>query len=138
MRFSALVAFGALAVGAHASAVDNCGALGVLKVDLAALPAGVDPSAVRKCKEHPLGRGGPPAKAAASPPTALEKRAQCYFNAAYGCNAGYCWKVCNLSGGGQWCWTAWDKGLGAWRTCERKEDCVPDAAADCGGECACH
>lgn len=112
--------------------------MGVLKVDLASLPAGVDPAAVRKCKEHPLGRTGPHAPAVEGPGALSKaKRAQCYFSSSYGCNSGFCWTVCDLNGGGKWCWTAWDKGLGAWRTCSTKDDCKPDAGAACGGECSC-
>ncbi|KAF4595684.1 IDI-2 precursor [Ophiocordyceps camponoti-floridani] len=52
MKFSSsifLVALQAAGVlSTPASAADECGALGVLKVDLSKLPAGVDPKAIRK------------------------------------------------------------------------------------------
>ena len=38
-----------------AEAEAECGALGVMKFDLADLPEGVTPADVRKCVDHPLG-----------------------------------------------------------------------------------
>ncbi|RAL03018.1 uncharacterized protein BO80DRAFT_423469 [Aspergillus ibericus CBS 121593] len=35
---------------------EECGALGVMEVDLASLPEGVTAADVRKCRDHPLGR----------------------------------------------------------------------------------
>ncbi|GJN67949.1 hypothetical protein PLICBS_001991 [Purpureocillium lilacinum] len=37
-----------------ADAAKRCGRLGVMKIDPADLPAGVDPSEVRMCADHPL------------------------------------------------------------------------------------
>ncbi|EJD47258.1 hypothetical protein AURDEDRAFT_62495, partial [Auricularia subglabra TFB-10046 SS5] len=111
---------------------ENCGALGVLKVDLAKLPEGVDPAAIRQCKQHPLGHAGPRnGTSAAVEDGALSKRA-CWYGDSYGCTDGYCYKSCNTKGSGQWCWQAWDKGWGQWRTCAGKGDCKPNKSSDCG------
>ena len=95
----------------------------------------MDPHAVRHCKEHPLhnATAAGPVSESASPglTTSLHKR-QCYYADAYGCTNGYCWKQCNTPGSGQWCWTAWNQGWGAWRTCAGRGDCNLISTADCG------
>ncbi|EJD47237.1 hypothetical protein AURDEDRAFT_113504 [Auricularia subglabra TFB-10046 SS5] len=122
MHFTTLIALATVAIGVSAGVAEDCGALGVFKPE--SLPAGVDPAAVRPCKEHPLGNVTQPAGS-------LDKRA-CWFGDPYGCTDGYCWKTCNTQGSGQWCWTAWDGGWGGWRTCASNSDCSPNSSADCG------
>ncbi|EJD47239.1 hypothetical protein AURDEDRAFT_102628 [Auricularia subglabra TFB-10046 SS5] len=104
-----------------------------MDVDLATLPEGVDPTAIRKCKELPSGGN------ITAPTGALDKR-DCYNGPlTYGCGVDnhICWKTCNTAGSGQWCWTAWNKGFGAWRSCAQDQDCFPSVDADCGqGGCA--
>ncbi|KAF9464027.1 hypothetical protein BDZ94DRAFT_533415 [Collybia nuda] len=57
----------------------------------------------------------------------------CVTGFPYGCDGGYCWKVCDSVGG--WCWTAKDGGTGDWETCSTFRDCNTDMA--CGiGNCA--
>ncbi|KAF6831570.1 hypothetical protein CMUS01_07306 [Colletotrichum musicola] len=111
----------------------ECGDLQVMSHD--SLPANVDPSQVRKCKEHPL-RLSPNVKGhqlsgTAEDGSALERR-DCWYGNPFGCSDGYCWKTC--LGDGRWCWTAWDNGFGNWQTCAADGECDPKEHpnANCG------
>jgi hypothetical protein len=128
--------------------VVECGDLDVMTVDPADLPAGVAPSDVRKCLDHPLGRNRHVKGASLAPLDAvdasfynsagdtdtspveartdglggLQERA-CYKDAPFGCSGGYCWKACGDTNKGEWCWTAEKAGLGAWIKCSKWQDC---------------
>ncbi|GKT65559.1 hypothetical protein ColTof4_03675 [Colletotrichum tofieldiae] len=114
-------------------AASNCGDLGVMSYTGPSL-AGVDAVTTRTCREHPLrvDSGFPPKLAAR----------ECWFGDDYGCTKGYCWEKCE--GDGKWCWTAWNHGLGKWRSCSGKEDCAPNDTSACGQGgcddcgCSCH
>src|SRR5947207_513870 len=62
LSFIGLLATSAIAspasaeAAAEAALAAECGSLGVMKYDMAELPEGVDPSGIRRCAEHPLGR----------------------------------------------------------------------------------
>ncbi|KAK6336196.1 hypothetical protein TWF696_001759 [Orbilia brochopaga] len=140
---------GALAASTVAA---ECGSLGVLNTDN--LPAGVDPSAVRKCDGHPLGRDRAVNTALLTPATAEELQAAqnggaldarsvvkalsgratnaCWFGASSGCTKGYCWRNCGPNG--QWCWTATNSGYGDWIQCRDAGSCA-DSNAACGQGC---
>ncbi|KAL3952683.1 hypothetical protein VFPFJ_11403 [Purpureocillium lilacinum] len=104
----------------------QCGALGVMKVDTSALPAGVDPGAIRKCAEHPV----------AASPNPIAKR-DCWYGKNSGCSKGYCWKSCG--GNGQWCWTAFNDGYGNWIGCSNDNQCNTNQACGIGNckTCGC-
>ncbi|PHH75066.1 hypothetical protein CDD80_2651 [Ophiocordyceps camponoti-rufipedis] len=129
MKFSSsilLVALQAAGVlSTPGSAADECGVLGVFKVDLTKLPAGVDPNAIRKCAEHPLR-------------TSLNRR-DCWYGNASGCSKGYCYRSCGTPGSGQWCWSANNGGLGSWIGCSKDSDCNTGMACGIGGckSCGC-
>lgn len=130
----ALLAAHAQAGVAPAAAV-NCGQLGVMQYDEAALPTNVDAGEVRTCAEHPLALSlnpdllKAPVTLDGSGDSALVRRA-CVKSPDYGCTKGYCWKQC--IGGGRWCWTAWNNGFGNWQTCSQDSQCKPQAQAECG------
>lgn len=128
MRFNAAIIM-ALAQAANAistptpSEVAECGALGVTVNNDTALPPGVDPGEIRTCADHPIGHDVPLEGS-------LEKR-KCYYGSKNsGCYKGYCWKKCNGSGEGPWCWTARNEGFGGWYTCRADRDCK--TSMDCG------
>lgn len=118
----------------------ECGALGVMNWDLEDLPADVDRSQLRKCREHPhdmttLKERG-----------ILEKR-WCVSHDDGGCSkSGYCWRACkkdNNSPWYKWCWLAWTDGRGDWIPCKSNKDCEPKnigrgncAVGDCNA-CGC-
>ena len=113
-----------------------CGGLGVMNVT--GLPEGVDPSAVRTCKEHPVDDGLP----GDNPVDSLEKRKKkpgCWFGDSVGCSKGYCYKSCAQPGSGEWCWTAKNNGFGDWVKCKSSSDCDSDDACGAGGckKCGC-
>ncbi|EAW12326.1 uncharacterized protein ACLA_062930 [Aspergillus clavatus NRRL 1] len=89
---SAITAFGLVSVVSgtklsYTMAEDICGDLGVMNVT--DLPEGVDPNAVRTCKEHPEGIFQ----------KSLDKR-DCWFGSPLGCSAsGYCYKSLALVNG---------------------------------------
>ncbi|PHH66739.1 hypothetical protein CDD81_5871 [Ophiocordyceps australis] len=119
----AIYASGALLAAADTSAEAACGSLGVMQVDKAALPAGVDPNDIRQCAEHPAGKLAQP----------LSKR-DCWHGKSSGCSKNYCWKVCGENNSGQWCWTAFNKGYGKWIGCSDDSQCNTGMA--CGiGKC---
>ncbi|CRG83198.1 hypothetical protein PISL3812_00548 [Talaromyces islandicus] len=131
MKFiSAITAFGLIAMAAAATQAEaQCGDLEVLNIAEADIPAGVDPTAIRTCKNHPEG----------SAKESLSKR-KCWTGAPVGCSKnGYCYKSCGASGSGEWCWTALNGGLGDWKVCNSDEDCSSND--DCGAgnckECGC-
>ncbi|KAN0075833.1 hypothetical protein V8E54_007103 [Elaphomyces granulatus] len=108
----------------QAEAETICGDLGVM--DTTNLPEGVDPNAVRTCKEHPEGAG-----------KSLESRS-CWFKSNLGCsNGGYCYKSCAQPGSGEWCWTAANNGFGNWIICKSVSDCSPSDQCGAGGCSAC-
>ncbi|EFY84846.1 hypothetical protein MAC_09098 [Metarhizium acridum CQMa 102] len=126
-----IYAQGSLSVPASPEA--ECGSLGVMKVDPAELPEGVNASQVRKCLGHPEGHGtGRDGKQ-------LFARA-CEFKSAWGCShGGYCWKACDDENNGKWCWTAENSGYGPWIRCASYQDC--ERSTPCGqgkcDECGC-
>ncbi|PLB47061.1 hypothetical protein P170DRAFT_438773 [Aspergillus steynii IBT 23096] len=158
---SMLALSSALTLTPKGDPVVECGDLGVMTVDPADLPAGVAPSDVRKCLDHPLGRNRHVKGASLAPldavdasfyngtgdtdtspvearvdglDGALEKRA-CYKDAPYGCSGGYCWKACGDMNKGEWCWTAAKDGLGAWMKCSTWQHCGTTSYACGKGGC---
>ncbi|KAF6831569.1 hypothetical protein CMUS01_07305 [Colletotrichum musicola] len=121
--------------GVAPSAAVECGDLGIMDYDEAALPAGVVISEIRTCAEHPLALSpnvahlDTPAGPDGTGDSPLERRA-CWYGRDYGCTDGYCWKKC--IGDGRWCWTAWNKGWGNWQTCSADNQCKPTNEAGCG------
>ncbi|RDB29454.1 hypothetical protein Hypma_014810 [Hypsizygus marmoreus] len=104
---------------ADSSNDDDCATLGG-PMPKSNLPDGVITNDVRKCVGHPLGKG-------------VDAQA-CWTASPYGCSSdGYCWKVCGNNG--EWCWTAANKGQGAWLRCSTYTDC--HATDSCGGTCSC-
>lgn len=59
-----LTIYATTALSTSISAEEECGSLGVLKIDPADLPEGVTPADVRKCADHPLGHLPHPGAAA--------------------------------------------------------------------------
>ncbi|KAK1478559.1 hypothetical protein CCUS01_04905 [Colletotrichum cuscutae] len=112
--------------GIAPTAAEECGDLGVMSYTASSLDSNVDPSNIRKCREHPL-----TLKDGSSPN--LQAR-ECWFGDKYGCSKGYCWESCDRSKG-TWCWTAWNGGHGNWRTCSGKEQCAPAQQSACGKDC---
>lgn len=91
---AALSATGFVAAAADNASTDGtqCGFGGEYHPNLDALKGtNIDPSKIRKCKEHPLGSA-----------TALLGKRDCYHDAPFGCTDGYCWKQCGVAGSGQW------------------------------------
>lgn len=78
----------------NSTVADECGALGAMEVS-STLPDGILSSDVRKCARHPLGE-------LKRPGVSLSSRDEeaCVTSAAFGCDKGFCWKVCGA--GGQW------------------------------------
>lgn len=125
-----------------------CGDLGVMDIAPADLPAGVQPSEIRLCADHPMGRDREldPKKGASLAPVEDEKVApsakmlferKCSFGAPYGCSKGFCWKQCGK--GGEWCWAAGAGGTGPWKGCHSWQDCgVDDTTYGCGKNCKKH
>ncbi|KAM0271112.1 hypothetical protein ACHAQH_009199 [Verticillium albo-atrum] len=141
LGFAAVTQAAATLSSGDLSAAVLCGDLGVLTLEGNRLPAGVSPAELRMCADHPNGHDrilDPEQGASLSPmpdgavavadttsvPSsfALGERA-CYTSAPYGCSGGYCWKSCGNKAKGEWCWTAANGGLGAWKTCGRWQDC---------------
>ncbi|OAA64979.1 hypothetical protein ISF_04389 [Cordyceps fumosorosea ARSEF 2679] len=97
------------------------------------VPDGVDPYAVRVCREHPV---------SALPPDerhALEKRG-CFQGGGNGCSkSGWCFKRCDMNWSGPWCWTTKGGPLSDWKSCKRNRDC--GSKESCGGgrckDCGC-
>ncbi|KAK4094268.1 hypothetical protein Purlil1_1759 [Purpureocillium lilacinum] len=104
------------------NATELCGALGVMKLDMATLPEGVDPGAIRACAEHPLALSSSP----------IQKR-RCWRGQKGGCSHGYCYRRCGE--GGEWCWTARNRGAGAWISCKSDDECRGEEAC-AAGTCA--
>ncbi|KAK2732295.1 hypothetical protein CKAH01_02241 [Colletotrichum kahawae] len=88
---------------------------------------GVDPSQIRKCKEHPLGSNPRPEGA--------HGWGKCWDvdPGEYGCSRGYCYRACD--GDGRWCWTARNRGYGLWKTCDARADCRVADDISCGRGC---
>lgn len=117
-----------------------CGNLGVMNAT--DLPEGVDPNAVRKCKEHPEGIAKGDDNLEGVELDALEKRKKpgCWFGNSVGCSrGGYCYKSCAQPGSGEWCWTAQNNGFGDWIKCKNNWDCRPTDQCGAGGckTCGC-
>ncbi|GKZ69492.1 hypothetical protein AnigIFM50267_004701 [Aspergillus niger] len=55
LTYVLLTIYATTAVSTDISAEEECGSLGVMKIDPADLPEGVTPADVRKCADHPLG-----------------------------------------------------------------------------------
>lgn len=109
-------------IDTHAAA-DGCGNLGVM-IDNGTLPEGVDPTQLRKCVDHPLGKPDlTPRGELADTAGTLVKRVCDPGSAKWGCSNGYCWKLCGPPGSGNWCWTARDEGYGDWITCSSSTEC---------------
>ncbi|KAI7776617.1 hypothetical protein LA080_004767 [Diaporthe eres] len=123
---TAILLIAAMAKGVFSTDQDECGSLGLMVVDEAKLPAGVNASDVRKCADHPLGRRAGPGLA--------KRGGGCGGHAGRlsGCSNGYCWKDCHGIDAyigqnfGAWCWTAkGDESYGNWYPCTRDSDCKP-------------
>lgn len=134
----------AMAMGVFSADEDECGSLGMMVVDEAKLPAGVNASNVRKCVDHPLGRKAGPGL--------VKRGGGCggHGGRLSGCSNGYCWKDCHGIDAyigqnfGAWCWTAkGEEGYGNWYPCTSDSDCKPSYT--CGraftgsycGRCGC-
>ncbi|UPX19194.1 uncharacterized protein EKO05_0009463 [Ascochyta rabiei] len=140
LAFQAAGVLSARTAEEHAALVEECGDLGVLEI-----PEGADPSLYRHCAEHPIGAERQWEDASLAPEAnkprsdvANMKGAElfaraCYSGAPYGCDKGYCWKICG--DGGQWCWTALGDGGGAWRTCSVWSQCSDSQDHKCGKNC---
>ncbi|KAF4904348.1 hypothetical protein CGCFRS4_v001190 [Colletotrichum fructicola] len=150
-----------LAGVAPANAADECGQLGVMSYTAGSMDEkGVDPSQIRKCKEHPLGPNPRPegsvgtrpnyAAAAAAAEDANSNTSapltaehwwwkhgwgKCWDvdPGEYGCSRGYCYRACD--GDGRWCWTARNRGYGSWKTCDARADCRVADDISCGKGC---
>lgn len=119
----------------QAEAESLCGDLGVM--DTSNLPDGVDPNAVRTCKEHPEGKAGKTLTEGDFQVRSLESRS-CWFKDHLGCSAGgHCYKSCAQPGSGEWCWTAQNNGFGDWIGCSSVSDCSPTDQCGAGGCSAC-
>ncbi|KHO00382.1 uncharacterized protein MAM_01160 [Metarhizium album ARSEF 1941] len=122
------------AQGARSAPTDleqECGSLGVMKVDPAMLPEGVDPSRVRKCLDHPEGPGY------GYEGEKLFERA-CWDRKirSRGCSrSGYCWRSCDTPSKNYWCWAADDLGFGDWIRCSSDEHCSDPTMACAWGKC---
>lgn len=143
----ALQVAGVLSIAApDAAAAAECGPLGVMTV-----ADGADPSQVRRCVDHPIGKRRDHVWQSLAPPEYLEERSladlkgrdifaskeqECYYDAGLGCSGGYCWRACgNKPGNGKWCWTAAGDGTGNWLTCIGYIQCNPHAACGKGNQC---
>ncbi|KAJ3490650.1 hypothetical protein NLG97_g5735 [Lecanicillium saksenae] len=115
-------------------AEEECGSLGVMEAPASAYANG---GTVRKCRDHPLGKGRPIQKRGDTVlPVALDKRCSTPLNAPWGCDNGYCWKGCGLNY--EWCWTAGNYGTGDWARCSSGKDCgFDDERFTCSGGCGC-
>lgn len=137
--FIAYQAVGVLSMPSLKSlAEEECGVLGVMEWNWEELPADVDRSNLRKCKEHPIELTTPNKR-----DTSLTERA-CLPDptAEYqGCDNGYCWSSCQ--GGGKWCWLAYNGGYGDWVKCNGdpgscfniKYGCGHGSCSACGCSC---
>ncbi|PHH67344.1 hypothetical protein CDD81_109 [Ophiocordyceps australis] len=105
-----------------------CGALGVMHVNASSLPSGVSLNDVRTCTEHPL---------RASPAGPDLQRRSCWYGAKSGCADGYCWKACDASESGKWCWTSAPRGqgYGPWMRCTLDEQCTQYMPCGLGKSC---
>ncbi|RBR25332.1 uncharacterized protein FIESC28_01769 [Fusarium coffeatum] len=154
LAYAAMASSAATPVAPAAGAAAVCGDLGILNIAPGDLPEGVEPSELRLCADHPMGRNRTldPAEGASLAPmteeedlepdttpaagaSLFEERA-CYYKAPYGCSRGYCWKSCGKSRSGQWCWTASAGGGGPWNKCDKFEDCGTNRITQaCGNSC---
>ena len=134
MRFAPSFLMAALQLGAALSSpveetTGECGALGIMDVDMSKLPSSVNTSEIRTCAGHPAGTS----------PDALTKRSCYWGKKRAGCSKGYCWKKCGSNG--QWCWSAYNDGYGDWIGCNKDSQCNVNQACglgnckDCGCSC---
>ena len=122
---------------ASANAGKECGDLGIMQAP-GVLPEGINATDIRQCANHPLGRS----HVNLTPALTARAAEACETGSPYGCDQGFCWKVC--AAGGEWCWTASNGGFGPWITCSTYSDCGDDAeqfpcgtggCQDCGCSC---
>ncbi|CVK85186.1 hypothetical protein FPRO06_07658 [Fusarium proliferatum] len=153
LAYAALASSAATPASPASGAAAICGDLGILNIAPGDLPDGVEPSDLRLCANHPMGRNRTldPLEGAslapveeedldpdttAAPSASLFGERACYYKAPYGCSRGYCWKQCGKSRSGQWCWTASGMGGGPWRKCDKYEDCGTNKFTfACGNNC---
>lgn len=129
----------------------ECGSLGVMKLDASRME-GIDPTAIRRCADHPLGgrgasvditeRGMSDVNQARDEIGLVDLSTRACWNGllASGCSKGYCWRKCDLTiASGRWCWTATNNGAGAWDTCNADIDCLLTLSCSVGdcGACGC-
>ncbi|KAL5609732.1 hypothetical protein FOVSG1_004413 [Fusarium oxysporum f. sp. vasinfectum] len=129
-----------------------CGDIGILQIAPGTLPDGVEPSDLRLCADHPLGRNQTldPAEGASLAPleegdipdttptgaSRLFQKRRCYYKAPYGCSDKYYWKSYSEKGSGKWCWTATAGGVGPWARCMKWEGYGTNGLQhDCGKNC---
>ncbi|KAH7469653.1 hypothetical protein IWW34DRAFT_738948 [Fusarium oxysporum f. sp. albedinis] len=149
MKFTATLfgLFGLFAAQAFAvnmysapNAAAECGALGVAEWDLDTLPAGMDVSELRKCKEHPLSVKIHSRNPDSTKVKVLEKRkcTSSKWKPKAGCDKHWCWQNCGSAKEvewGFWCWSAHKDGKGAWMSCSNDSDCPTDDKFCGKGDC---
>lgn len=142
MKLTTSTLFMSLAVSAFSlpasSAQVECGELGVMDWSKVEIPDTADSTNLRKCKEHPATLTGLRRK-----DSALQKR-RCVRQSNkqdWGCHqkTGHCWMRCGkVKRGGQWCWEAFENGVGPWSTCQTDIDCLRNRQRGTGcsiGDC---
>jgi len=153
LAYAALASSAATPASPAAGAAAICGDLGILNIAPGDLPEGVEPSDLRLCANHPMGRNRTldPLEGAslapmeeedmdpdttAAPSASLFEERACYYKAPYGCSRGYFLKQCGKSRSAQCCWTASGMGGGPWNKCDKYEDCGTNRLTHaCGNNC---
>ncbi|RSL43488.1 hypothetical protein CEP51_016356 [Fusarium floridanum] len=141
MKLSAFYLFAyhtacALALPAS-NAQAECGELGVMDWTNVEIPDTVNRTNLRTCKEHPATlttikeRDNILQERRCIPPGKKQK---------WGCDqeTGYCWMNCGKVKKGEWCWEAFEYGIGAWSNCKTDLDCFrnTERGARCSiGDC---
>lgn len=135
-----LLGLGTASPASH-SAQQACGKLGIMTVDVSKLPLDVDPNNIRQCADHPAGKASAARRRAAAQnhdndaaSARMLFERTCWYGKSSGCSGGYCFKSCGASG--EWCWTAYNGGYGAWITCSSDSACSTDQACGLGDNCS--
>ncbi|KAH7242612.1 hypothetical protein BKA59DRAFT_530383 [Fusarium tricinctum] len=141
LAYTAMVSSSTTPLSALKGPAAVCGDLGILNISPGELPEGVEPSDLRLCADHPMGRNRTvdPNEGASlapmeeedeensettpTPSASLFEEKSCWYASPYGCSRGYCWKNCGPERSGRWCWVATQLGAGPWKRCTSWEDC---------------